>query len=161
MTYMDSIIRKYLRILVVRMRRRMRDAKENGTFYNAKLGAMIIKREPCYYYKLTLMGSENLRGNKKFNSAMVSMFLRFLRNETTIHVTQNMRNELSRIYVNPYYMAEASFFYDYGTEVMHAWKAHLIKLMEAENRMMRNGNAIERFFNLKRPIVKPEIHIDA
>ena len=160
MTYMDSIIRKYLRILVVRMRRRMRDAKENGTFYNAKLGAMIIKREPCYYYKLTLMGSENLRGNKKFNSAMVSMFLCFLRNETTIRVTQNMRNELSRIYVSPYYMAEASFFCIKG-DVMGKWKAHLIKLMEAENRMMRNGNAIERFFNLKRPIVKPEIHIDA
>ena len=156
---MDSIIRKYLRILVVRMRRRMRDAKENGTFYSAKLGAMIIKREPCYYYKLTLMGSEISRGDKKLNSAMVSMFLRFLHEETSIHVTQNMRDELSRIYVNPYYMAEASFFCTKEL-VMHKWKAHLIRLMEEENRMMRNGNAIERFFNLKRPIVKPEMHID-
>ena len=160
MIYMDSIVRKYLRILVVRMRRRMRDAKENGTFYGTKLGAMIIKREPYYYHEHTLMGSEIFRDNKKLNSAMVSMFLCFLREETTVHVTQSMMNELSRIYVNPYYLAEASYFCIKG-DVMSKWKAHLIRLMETENRMMRNGNAIERFFNLKKPIVKPEIHIDA
>ena len=156
---MDSTLRKYIRGRVMHIRRAMREAKESGRLYYADCGGVIRRRSPYYFHVFALTQPEALIKSTSLSMRMVSHFIKFMREKYNIKVTKSKAESLKRCSENPYAMGDV-FFYDYGSKIMLGWKNHIINLIESENRKMRNGNAIERFFGLKKPIVKQEMHID-
>lgn len=154
---MDSTLRKYLRNRVISMRKKMRIAKENGSLYYVKINGMLVKQELYHYHRLTLMEYVTVHYDKYFNYAMASIFLRFLRKETNVHITPRMKNILWGIYENPYYLANAVLCDSTESEVMSMWKRRFVELLEAENVRMRKGNTLERLLGMGRHIVKPVI----
>lgn len=155
---MDSIIRKYLRNRVCDMRKMMREAKESGMLYYAHCGAVVRRRSPYHFHARAIAQAETSIKSEDLSEHMVSLCISFLRKNYNAKVTDSLVRSLKKHSDDPYRMTDGLFF-DYGTEVMHAWQAHLIRLLEAENVRMRSGNAIEGLFKLKRPIVKPYINL--
>ena len=156
---MDSILRKYLRNRLMHMRRAMRATKESGMLYYTYCGGVIRRRSPYYFHVFALTQPEALIRSKLLSMCMVSHCIKFVRKRYNIKVTSSKMETLKRCSENPYNMADV-FFYDYGSKITLGWKNHIINLLESENRKMRNGNVIERFLGLKKPIVKQEICID-
>ena len=156
---MDSILRKYIRGRVMHIRRAMRVAKESGRLYYTYCGGVIRRRSPYYFHVFALTQPEALVRSKLLSMCMVWHCIKFVCKKYNVKVTESKMESLKRFSENPYNMADV-FFYDYGSKVTLGWKNHMINLVESENRKMRNGNAIERFFGLKKPIVKQEIRID-
>ena len=156
---MDSILRKYIRGRVMHIRRAMRVAKESGRLYYTYCGGVIRRRSPYYFHVFALTQPEALVRSKLLSMCMVWHCIKFVCKKYNVKVTESKMESLKRFSENPYNMADV-FFYDYGSKVTLGWKNHMINLIEQENRRMRNGNAIERFFGLKKPIVKQEIRID-
>ena len=156
---MDSIIRKYLRKRLMHMRRAMRATKESGMLYYTYCGGVIRRRSPYYFHVFALTQPEALIRSTLLSKRMVWHCIKFVSKKYNIKVTSSKMETLKRCSENPYNMADV-FFYDYGSKVTLGWKNHIINLLESENRKMRNGNAIERFLGLKKPIVKQEIRID-
>lgn len=157
---MDSTLRKYIRGRVMHIRRAMRDAKESGRLYYADCGGVIRRRSPYYFHVFALTQPEALVKSTSLSRRMVWHCIKFVCKKYNVKVTESKVESLKRYSENPYNMADV-FFYDYGSKVTLGWKNHIINLLESENRKIRNGNAIERFFGLKKPIVKQEIRIDA
>ena len=155
---MDSIIRRYLRNRVYDMRKMMREAKESGLLYYAHCGAVVRRRSPYHFHARAIAQAETSIKSETLSERMVSLCISFLRKNYNAKVTDSLVRSLKKHNDYPYNMTDG-LFYDYGTEVMHAWQAYLIRLLEAENRRMRGGNAIERLFKLKRSIVKPYINL--
>ena len=157
---MESTLRKYIRGRVMHIRRAMRVAKESGRLYYTYCGGVIRRRSPYYFHVFALTQPEALVRSKLLSMCMVWHCIKFVCKKYNVKVTESKMESLKRFSENPYNMADV-FFYDYGSKVTLGWKNHMINLIEQENRRMRNGNAIERFFGLKKPIVKQEIRIDA
>lgn len=158
---MDSIIRKYLRNRVMRMRKMMRDAKESGRLYYA-YEDVTVRRGLYYFHKMSLMECHIVFNDKRFSSVMMLMFLRFLHKETNVPVTQRMVDIISRTKGNPYFAADVIFYeaFHNGNETApKRWKMALIKLLESENMRMRKRNKVAKFFGMGRQIVKPAIEI--
>lgn len=156
---MDSVIRKYLRNRLMHIRRAMRAAKESGRLYYTYCGGVIRRRSPYYFHIFALTQPEALIKSTLLSKRMVWHCIKFMRERYKIKVTKSKVESLKRCSGNPYVMGDV-FFYDYGSKVTLGWKNHMINLVESENRKMRNGNVIERFLGLKKPIVKQKIHID-
>lgn len=156
---MESTLRKYIRGRVMHIRRAMRDAKESGRLYYADCGGVIRRRSQYYFHVFALTQPEAFVKSTSLSRRMVWHCIKFVCKKYNVKVTSSKMEMLKRHSENPYNMADV-FFYDYGSKVTLGWKNHMINLVESENRKMRNGNAIERFFGLKKPIVKQKICID-
>ena len=156
---MDSIIRKYLRNRVIRMRNLMRDAKESGRLYYA-YGEVDVRRDLYYFHKMSLMEGHIIHNDKRFNSVMMLMLLRFMHKETNVPVTQRMVDILSRTKGNPYFAADVIFyeaFHNRNETAPKRWKMALVRLLESENMRMRKRNKVAKFFGMGRRSVKPTI----
>lgn len=140
------------------MRKMMREAKESGLLYYAHCGAVVRRRSPYHFHARAIAQAETSIKSETLSEHMVSLCISFLRKNYNAKVTDSLVNSLKKHSDYPYNMTDG-LFYDYGTEVVHAWQAYLIRLLEAENVRMRSGNAIERLFRFKRPIVKPYINL--